>query len=108
LAGEAAPAALDGVRLRDGEAAEPADRLGEGVVSDRLGGVTEPAEEDGVGFEAKLEEKKRIFIYDQQGFVFYIQNQCFDLIPEAESKEKHGEWDPVPELTITSPCPLQQ
>jgi hypothetical protein len=55
LAGEAAPVALDGVRLRDGEGAEPADRLGEGVVSDRLGGVTEPAEEDGVGFEAKLE-----------------------------------------------------
>ncbi len=22
---------------------------------------------------------------------------------EAESKEKHGVWDPVPELTITSP-----
>jgi hypothetical protein len=62
LAGEAAPAALDGVRLRDGEGAEPADRLGEGVVSDRLGGVTEPAEEDGVGFEAKLEEEKKEFM----------------------------------------------
>jgi len=23
--------------------------------------------------------------------------------PEAESKEKHGVWDPMPELTITSP-----
>jgi hypothetical protein len=23
--------------------------------------------------------------------------------PEAESKEKHGVWDPLPELTITSP-----
>ncbi len=23
--------------------------------------------------------------------------------PEAESKEKHGAWDPMPELTITSP-----
>ncbi len=23
--------------------------------------------------------------------------------PEAESKEKHGVWDPVPELTIISP-----
>jgi hypothetical protein len=22
----------------------------------------------------------------------------------AESKEKHGVWDPIPELTITSPC----
>jgi hypothetical protein len=22
---------------------------------------------------------------------------------EAESKEKHGVWDPMPELTITSP-----
>ncbi len=26
------------------------------------------------------------------------------LNPEAESKEKHGVWDPMPELTITSPC----
>jgi hypothetical protein len=24
-------------------------------------------------------------------------------MPEAESKEEHGVWDPVPELTITSP-----
>ncbi len=24
--------------------------------------------------------------------------------PEAESKEKHGVWDHLPELTITSPC----
>jgi hypothetical protein len=24
-------------------------------------------------------------------------------LSEAESKEKHGVWDPVPELTITSP-----
>jgi hypothetical protein len=23
--------------------------------------------------------------------------------PEAESKEKHGVWNPMPELTITSP-----
>ncbi len=23
--------------------------------------------------------------------------------PEAESKEKHDEWDPMPELIITSP-----
>jgi hypothetical protein len=26
---------------------------------------------------------------------------------EAESKEKHSEWDPMPELTITSPYALQ-
>jgi hypothetical protein len=26
---------------------------------------------------------------------------------EAESKEKHGVWDPLPELTITSPYALQ-
>jgi hypothetical protein len=25
------------------------------------------------------------------------------VAPEAESKEKHGVWDPMPELTITSP-----
>ncbi len=71
MAGEAAPAALDGVRLRDGEGADPADRLGEGVVSDRLGGVTEPAEEDGVGFEAKLEEKKE--------FLFTISKDLFSI-----------------------------
>ncbi len=25
------------------------------------------------------------------------------MFPEAEYKEKHDEWDPIPELTITSP-----
>jgi hypothetical protein len=24
-------------------------------------------------------------------------------LSDAESKEKHGDWDPMPELTITSP-----
>jgi hypothetical protein len=24
-------------------------------------------------------------------------------LPEAQSEEKHGVWDPMPELTITSP-----
>jgi hypothetical protein len=27
----------------------------------------------------------------------------FPVYSEAESKEKHGVWDPLPELTITSP-----
>ncbi len=27
---------------------------------------------------------------------------------EAESKEKHGEWDPMPELTIASPYVLSR
>jgi hypothetical protein len=26
-----------------------------------------------------------------------------DSLPEAESKEKHGVWNPLPKLTITSP-----
>ncbi len=26
---------------------------------------------------------------------------------EAESKEKHGVWDPMPELTYLTLCPLQ-
>jgi hypothetical protein len=29
--------------------------------------------------------------------------QVFQSSSEAESKEKHGIWDPMPELTITSP-----
>ncbi len=29
-------------------------------------------------------------------------DQKFSPFPEAESKEKHGLWDPMPELTITS------
>jgi hypothetical protein len=28
---------------------------------------------------------------------------CTGKHSEAESKEKHGVWDPVPELTVTSP-----
>ncbi len=39
-------------------------------------------------------------------------SQCveglLDTAAEAESKEKHGVWDPMPEWTITSPlCPPQ-
>ncbi len=32
-----------------------------------------------------------------------IRLQIWLLASEAESKEKHGAWDPMPELTITSP-----
>ncbi len=30
-------------------------------------------------------------------------DKCHIFRSEAESKEKHGVWDPMPELTITSP-----
>jgi hypothetical protein len=33
---------------------------------------------------------------------FYIDTHTL-YAPEAESKEKHGVWDPMPELTINSP-----
>ncbi len=32
-----------------------------------------------------------------------LRPHCSGRHPEAESKEKHGVWDPLPELTITSP-----
>jgi hypothetical protein len=35
-------------------------------------------------------------------FVLCLPHLAF-LKPEAESKEKDGVWDPMPELTITSP-----
>ncbi len=39
-------------------------------------------------------------------FLFISYANCHPLnrttTPEAESKEKHGVWDPMPELTITS------
>jgi hypothetical protein len=35
--------------------------------------------------------------------ILYWTPAALGFLPEAESKEKHGVWDPVPELTITSP-----
>jgi hypothetical protein len=41
----------------------------------------------------------------EQDFIFSRYNRFILLspYPEAESKEKHGVWDPMPELIITSP-----
>ena len=33
----------------------------------------------------------------------YCACSCVNKYTEAEFKEKHGVWDPMPELTITSP-----
>ncbi len=35
--------------------------------------------------------------------ILYWMPAVLGFLPEAESQEKHGVWDPVPELTITSP-----
>jgi hypothetical protein len=35
--------------------------------------------------------------------ILYWTPAVLGFLPEAESKEKHGVWDPMPELTITSP-----
>jgi hypothetical protein len=32
-----------------------------------------------------------------------IVSVCFFVCSEAESKEKYGVWDPMSELTVTSP-----
>ncbi len=43
-----------------------------------------------------VEEKSNNYNYD-------ILWAMGDSLPEAESKEKHGVWNPLPKLTITSP-----
>ncbi len=47
----------------------------------------------------------KIFAEARKGQVVFVLSQflVFGLRTEAESKEKHGVWDPMPELTIASP-----
>ncbi len=40
-----------------------------------------------------------MFLYQ----VFLLSPLQVRTVAEAESKEKHGVWDPMPDLTITSP-----
>jgi hypothetical protein len=42
---------------------------------------------------------KNIISANRKGVKWKVRRRS----PEAESKEKHGVWDPMPELTITSP-----
>ena len=35
--------------------------------------------------------------------ILHLINTKSKIYTEAKSKEKHGVWDPMPELTITSP-----
>jgi hypothetical protein len=49
-------------------------------------------------------KKSLHYIYAGFFLMYRVKYQLLQtLISEAESKEKHGVWDPMPELTITSP-----